>query len=159
MLDEPLSSSAARAMRFHTTSGTMPRISTKFGDLSYRQQGSTVIINFTVAAPVSGWRMLNASPSSSAPARCSGAAGMLLFCIDRTRPDSTASRNAARSFAGTCQHALMHSSSWKSPRKLLAACYKLCFIIIVYHLLLPEAAHAPSAHSAPPAHATFRLST
>ena len=59
-----------------------------------------------MAAPVSGWRMLKASPSSSAPARCSGAAGMLLFCIVRTRPDSTASRNAPRSFAGTCQQTL-----------------------------------------------------
>ena len=31
------------------------------------QQGFTVTLIFTVAAPVSGWRMLNASPSSSAP--------------------------------------------------------------------------------------------
>jgi hypothetical protein len=53
-------------------------------------------------APVSGWRMLNASPSSSAPGRCSGAAGISLFCMLRMRPAPTASRNAACSCAGTC---------------------------------------------------------
>lgn len=45
--------------------------------------------------------MLNASPSSKAPGRCSGAAGMSLFCMLRMRPASTAARKGSRSCSGT----------------------------------------------------------
>ena len=46
--------------------------------------------------------MLKASPSSSAPGVCIGAAGMSLFCMLRMRPAFTASKKDSRSCFGTC---------------------------------------------------------
>ena len=46
--------------------------------------------------------MLKASPSSSAPAGCSGLEVTCLFCMQRMRPTLTASAKLARSASGTC---------------------------------------------------------
>ena len=50
--------------------------------------------------------MLKASPSSSAPGVCMGAAGMSLFCMLRMRPALTASKKGSCSCCGTCTSAL-----------------------------------------------------
>jgi hypothetical protein len=49
--------------------------------------------------PVSGWRMLKASPSRSAPGWCSGLAGISLFCMLRMLPLSIACGQAAAAAA------------------------------------------------------------
>jgi hypothetical protein len=55
--------------------------------------------------PVSGCRMLKASPSMSAPAGCSGWLVTCLFCMHRMRPCLTAASKAVRRQSGTCRDA------------------------------------------------------
>jgi hypothetical protein len=65
--------------------------------------------------PVKGWRMLNASPSNTAPGVRDGLAGIVLFRIDLNAPFFTAARSGSRSFAGTCGAIFVRTYSAIAP--------------------------------------------
>jgi hypothetical protein len=71
--------------------------------------------------PVSGCRMLKASPSMSAPAGCSGWLVTCLFCMHRMRPCLTASSKAGRRVEGICG-----PPGWDTSAGVGSVCRWLC---------------------------------